>query len=111
MRIEVSGQHSPLKPGMFAEAELFDVHSEYCQPVLAVPDTAVQAVNGRAVVFTPVPKREGVFVKREVEAGSDIRGMVPILAGLRPGERVVTQGAFILKAELGKAAAGQADTD
>ncbi|MHB8971959.1 MAG: efflux RND transporter periplasmic adaptor subunit [Pirellulaceae bacterium] len=111
VRIEVSGQHRLLKPGMFAEAELFDGRAEYREPVLAVPDTAVQTVEGRAVVFTPVPKKECVFIKREVQVGTEVSGMVPILAGISPGEKIVTQGAFILKAELGKAAAGQEDNE
>ncbi len=111
VRIEVSGRDPLVKPGVFAEAELFASQSEHRQPVLAVPAAAVQTVDGRAIVFTPAPKRAGVFVKREVEAGSEVGGMVPILSGLRRGEKIVTQGTFILKAELGKAAAGQEDAD
>lgn len=111
VRIEVSGQHRLLKPGMFAEAELLDGRPQYQEPVLAVPDMAVQTVDGRAVVFTPLPKKEGVFTKREVQVGTEVNGMVPILAGLGLGDEVVTQGAFVLKAELAKAAAGQEDNE
>jgi cobalt-zinc-cadmium efflux system membrane fusion protein len=38
-----------------------------------------------------------------VARGRDLGGEVEVLSGLRAGERVVTDGAFLLKAEADKA--------
>jgi cobalt-zinc-cadmium efflux system membrane fusion protein len=50
-----------------------------------------------------IPKEEGMFEMRTVGRGRDLGGEVEIVSGLRPGERVVVDGAFLLKAEAEKA--------
>ena len=42
---------------------------------------------------------DGRYEAREVDTGSQDRDRVEILSGLRPGERVVTTGAFLLDSE------------
>jgi cobalt-zinc-cadmium efflux system membrane fusion protein len=51
-------------------------------------------------------EREGVFAIRAVGRGRDLGGEVEILSGLAAGERVVKDGAFLLKAEAEKARGG-----
>jgi membrane fusion protein, heavy metal efflux system len=111
VRIEVKNGSTPLKPGMFAEAEVFDSRAEKRKPVLAVPESAVHSLDGQTVVFVPVAGEENTFVKRVVQRGADVGGMVPILGGLMPGDELVTSGGFILKSELSKGIAGQDDND
>jgi plastocyanin len=61
------------------------------------------------VVFV-VTDKSGVFAQREVSAGPESNGVVPIQAGLNAGERVVTEGSFLLRAESLKLNPGQLTT-
>ena len=72
------------------------------QRVPVVPRSAIQEVEGRSVVFVRTPRG---FVVRPVTVGTGSDSAVPIISGLRVGERVATVNAFVLKAELGKAEA------
>lgn len=90
-----------LRPGMFAQVELALGDGAAGTPVVAVPDDAVQTVEGRACVFVPGAE-PNTFVPRAVSVGTRIEGMVPVRAGLAEGEPFVAKGAFILKAELAK---------
>ena len=108
VRIEVPAAAMSLKPGMFAQAEIV-VSSESAsgagKPVIAVPDEAVQTVEGGPAVFVPVPDEPNTFAKRAVTVGKSVGGLVPVYSGLAVGEPFVAAGSFILKAELGKAGA------
>ena len=66
---------------------------------LVVPRSAVQAVGDRQVVFVPVEGEEGKFIQRQIRVGEPIGDNYPVLAGLRPGDVVVTEGSFFLRAE------------
>jgi len=65
---------------------------------IVLPEEAVQQVEGRDVVFVQVP---GGFQARPVSVGSRSGGRIEILEGVQPGQVVVTQGAFVLKSQLG----------
>lgn len=67
-----------------------------------VPRSAIQEIEGRSVVFV---RTQRGFVMRLVTIGLGSDAAVPVLSGLRVGERVATVNAFVLKAELGKAEA------
>ena len=67
--------------------------------VMTVPADAVQAVEGRSVVF--VAGAEG-FRAVPVLAGRRAGGHVEILNGLSGDERIASSNAFLLKAELAK---------
>lgn len=106
VRIEVTNGHTPLKPGMFAEVEISAPAGKWQDADLAVPDGAIQTLQGASVVFVVVPDEENTFITRQVTIGDAVGGMVSILAGLDEGEHLVVSGSFILKAELAKATAG-----
>jgi len=72
---------------------------------IVLPEEAVQQVGGRDVVFVKVP---GGFQAVRVTIGRRSSGRVEILEGLRPGLTAVTDGAFVLKSQLG---ASEADHD
>ena len=103
VRIEIANEQGHLRPGMFASAEL--TAAKAGEPVLAVPEAAVQIVEGKPAVFVPVEGEANTFAKREVTVGKSVGGMVPVLAGLKKDDKYVTHGSFILKADLGKAGA------
>ena len=84
-----------LKPEMYATIALGEGEP---RPVVTVPSTAVQDIDGKAVVF--VETGNGRFARREVTVDPEHDGQVDVRAGLRAGERVVVKGAFLLKSEL-----------
>ncbi len=93
VRVEIDNARGTLKPEMFAT---FTILTEESEGVVSVPAPAVQRDEGRTIVF--VSKGEG-FEKRPVELGPELQGYYPILSGLRAGDTVVTNGAFVLKSE------------
>ena len=95
VRCEVANPQMQLKTDMFANVEL---PTKLTKQALAVPSSALQQVEGRNVVF--VRRSETTFQKREVEKGVTVKDQVEIVSGLKPGEPVVTQGAFHLKSIL-----------
>jgi cobalt-zinc-cadmium efflux system membrane fusion protein len=104
VRIEVANEHERLRPGMFATAEI-ETGGGKGEAVLAVPDEAIQTVEGGPAVFVPVEGEENTFAKRAVSVGKAAGGWVPVMSGLKEGERIVVAGSFILKADLGKSGA------
>lgn len=64
-----------------------------------LPQTALQQVEGRWGVFVVSGEAAGF---RPVKRGAELRDEVLILEGLRPGETVVAEGAYLLKATLQK---------
>lgn len=69
---------------------------------IVLPEEAVQQVEGRDVVFVQV---KGGFQAVPVSIGQRSGGRIEILGGVRPGQLVVTDGAFVLKSQLGAAEA------
>jgi multidrug efflux pump subunit AcrA (membrane-fusion protein) len=67
--------------------------------VVVVPRTAVQTIGDRQVVFVPVEDEEGRFIQRTVALGQPVGEAYTVLRGLAPGEAVVTEGSFFLRAE------------
>ncbi|MGN6183850.1 MAG: efflux RND transporter periplasmic adaptor subunit [Thermoanaerobaculia bacterium] len=102
VRVELANPQGSLRPGMSASAWL--QVSNAGQNVVTVPVAALQRVRDQWVVF--VPKSERVFEIRNVGRGRDLQGEVEVLGGLQPGETVVIDGAFLLKAEAEKAEGG-----
>jgi membrane fusion protein, heavy metal efflux system len=101
-RVEISNAARTLRPGMFATAVIHGLESN---GALAVPDEAIQTIDGRSVVF--VPAGPGRFETRDVTVGSvSGDGFVTILDGLTTAEQVVARGSFYLKSELLKESFG-----
>ncbi len=97
-RIEVANPGRKLKPEMFATVEL--TLAADVAPVLAVPEDALQDLDGKKVVF--VAENETEFAARQVQLGRMTGGMVEIVSGLKEGERYAIKGSFILKSEVKK---------
>lgn len=100
-RLEVKNEKGELRPGMFADITILLPGLE----ALAVPEEAVQTISGQTVVF--VPETQGVFVIKQIEAGSPVNGWRPVVKGLAAGDRYVSRGSFILKSELLKNTFGE----
>jgi cobalt-zinc-cadmium efflux system membrane fusion protein len=105
VRVAVECEDRSLKPGMFVQVEISstDRNNPEPKPMVAVPEAAVQTVEGESAVFVPVPGEENTFTKRPVSIGKAVAGLVPVVSGLVEGESYVASGSFLLKADLGKA--------
>ena len=95
VRCEVANHDLRLKTDMFANIEL---PTKFSKQAIAVPASALQEVEGKNVVF--IRRSPTQFEKREVEKGVTVNSQTEIVRGLKPGEPVVTQGAFHLKSIL-----------
>ncbi len=97
-RVEVANPGRKLKPEMFATVEL--ALAADAPPVVAVPEDALQELDGKKVLF--VAENETEFAARQVQTGRAAVGMVEIVSGLKEGDRFAVKGAFILKSEVKK---------
>lgn len=107
LRVEVSNPGGDLRLGMYADVV---VRGGDTSPVTLVPRAAVQHIGDRTVVYLASPDAPGHFVEREVNLGARSGQQVEVIAGLQPGDLVVTAGSFALRAErerLGVGAAAQ----
>lgn len=88
------------RPGLFVTASI-DVDSSPAD--VLIPKEALQKLDNKDVVF--VQTEEG-FVPSPIELGRTNASHAEVLSGLEAGERFVSKGSFLLKAELAKAEAG-----
>lgn len=102
LRATVPNRSEKLRPGMFVKATVDVPKPEgEAKAVAAVPQSALQTLEGRTVVFVQV--EPGIFERRFVEVGHSFEGFTEILAGVKTGQVVVTEGSFVLKSEFAKA--------
>src|SRR5690606_29274842 len=92
-----------LRPGMSATASI--PLGGPGTTITAVPAAALQRLEAGWVAFLPTGER-GVFERREVGRGRTLGNEVEVLSGLKAGEQVVVEGAFLLKAEVEKSSGG-----
>jgi cobalt-zinc-cadmium efflux system membrane fusion protein len=102
VRIELRNPNGVLRPGMSASARL-EVMGQ-SRTILAVPAAALQRVGERWLAFVPTGNYE--YEMRPVGRGRDLGNDVEVVSGLKEGETVVVEGAFLLKAEAEKRAGG-----
>jgi cobalt-zinc-cadmium efflux system membrane fusion protein len=98
----VDNTQSRLRPEMFARVW---IQSGVRQSFVTVPESAIQRMDGADVVFIAYPTERGSarFARRQVRVGGTSDGRTAIVSGLAPGEAVVVEGAYAVKAELAKA--------
>lgn len=95
-RVFLANADNHWKPGMFIEGQI--TLGEFPATVV-VPRTAVIDLEGQSTVFV---QDGGSWQPRPIRPGREDSESVEILAGLKPGERYVAQGGFVLKAQLQK---------
>jgi cobalt-zinc-cadmium efflux system membrane fusion protein len=94
VRVSVPNPGARLKPEMFASVTLRLADVEH---VLTVPARAVFVEDGRTFVYTAVGADR--FVRRPVEVGANEGSERRIVGGLSAGDRVVVDGALLLRQE------------
>ena len=106
LRVEVKNPAGRLFAGMFADVNVLLPGKE---EALALPRGAVLEDEGRSFVFTH--HHGEYYVRRPVVLGSSWGDRVEVVKGLRSGDMVVADGAFLMKSDVlrSKMGAGCAD--
>jgi RND family efflux transporter MFP subunit len=97
VRVEIANPAQALKLGMFVGVAFGALGTaEATAPT--VPASAVQNIGGRTYVFLAT-NDANTYVCRPVRLGAEVNGRFPVVEGLAVGDRVVTEGSFMLRAE------------
>ena len=102
VRLQFPNPKYELKPEMYAEVQLaIDYGSQ-----VVVPSEAV--LNSGTGQFVFIARPGGYFEPREIKVGDQFDGQYVVLAGLKPGEKIVASGNFLIDSEsrLGSAMQG-----
>jgi multidrug efflux pump subunit AcrA (membrane-fusion protein) len=102
VRIAMDNADGRLKPGMFADVE---ITTTMLENVLLIPDGALQTDGDNQIVFVALDDNK--FEKRVVKLGEEQQGRVQVLTGLKAGDKIATEGSFILKSEMLKGELGE----
>jgi cobalt-zinc-cadmium efflux system membrane fusion protein len=94
--LQLNGAPGGLKQGQAVRVRIKPFGTK--TDAIVLPEGAVQQVEGRDVVF--VQTKDG-FQATPVSVGSRRNGRVEILEGVRAEQTIVTDGAFVLKSQLG----------
>lgn len=102
VRAEVQNASGKLRANQFGEATI-QIGSEH--KAVVVPKEAVQRKDKVDVVF--IPEGKGVYRPQRVTTKpTDRADVLEVTWGLKPGQKVVSKGAFLLKTEIMKGAIG-----
>lgn len=93
-RIEVANPSGQLVPGLFASVDFLPAAGG---EVTLVPSEAIIATGKRTVIF--VAEGEGKFRAVDIETGVDANGMTEIRRGVKPGDKVVVSGQFLIDSD------------
>lgn len=92
VRASIDNLDRALKPQMFAS---FVIQHKTTSPNdLSIPMSAVIHEGDTARIWVALPN--GLLQSRSVKLGDTVGGMVKVIAGLRPGEHIVTSGAIFV---------------
>jgi Cu(I)/Ag(I) efflux system membrane fusion protein len=92
-RVEIANPGGKLKPGMYANLAF----TTRAREGLLVPAEAVIRTGERSVVI--LAEGEGRFRAVDVEVGMESGAETEIRKGLKPGDKVVTSGQFLIDSE------------
>ncbi len=98
IRVELDNPGQVLKIGMYVNVAFGSMGTaERTMPT--IPSSAVQNMNDKQVVFVATDK-PNVFGVKSVRLGKENSGRFVVLEGLNVGDKIVTDGSFLLRAEI-----------
>ena len=98
VRVELENPGQMFKIGMYVNVSFGALGTgEMTVPV--IPLAAVQNMKEQKIVFAATDK-PNVFVMKPVRLGSETNGQYVVLEGLNVGDKIVTEGSFLLRAEM-----------
>jgi Cu(I)/Ag(I) efflux system membrane fusion protein len=99
VRVEVINHDGRLKPGMLANGRLKSRLGSTTSNYLMVPKSAVLWTGKRAIVYVKDnTEAMGSFTYREITLGEETADSYIVLAGLKEGEEVASNGVFKIDA-------------
>ena len=93
VRAELENFHGRFRPEMFAQIR----HSEAYRKVPVVPMGAVVQGEGQSIIY--VEEGPGRFRQTTVTLGKREGEKIPVISGLKPGDRIVVDGVMLLKSQ------------
>src|SRR5581483_3629037 len=94
IHVHVPNPGMRLRPGMYIRAKFISAGE---RDAVVVPRSAVLDTGTRKLVY--VAKGNGVFEAREIQTSAPSEERYPVLAGLKVGEEVVTNGNFLIDSQ------------
>jgi membrane fusion protein, heavy metal efflux system len=91
MRAEVENPDGALKPEMFASFSII-TGKESASPAVSQEAIVYEGDNARVWVV----QQDSTISSREIRVGRMSNGMIEVLAGIKPGEQVVTSGTLFI---------------
>lgn len=92
----LNNSESTLKPGMFVQVF---IELGRTKNALVISESALDREGEKTLVYL---RKGAEYERREVKTGISHEGLVEVESGLKDGEEIVVQGAFILKSQLKK---------
>ena len=92
-RLEVANPGFHLRPGMFVDVSLTAPERQG----LTIPSEAIVNTGSGKRVFVEVA--DDMFAMRDVQTGWTLGNQVQVLKGLKPGDKVVSAGTFLVDSE------------
>ena len=97
VRIELNNPGQIFKIGMYVNVAFGALGlAEKTMPI--VPKDAIQAIGNQQYVFAATDK-SNEFLLRQVKLAPESNGFYPVIEGVSVGDRIVTDGSFMLRAE------------
>jgi len=93
VHVELANARGRFRPEMFGSIR----HAGPLQTLPVVPEAAIVQEYGRSIVF--LERGPGQFERREVTTGVRVGALVSVPTGLAMGDRVVVDGAILLKGQ------------
>jgi len=110
VRLNAANPNNILKPDMFVHATLLSTLAAGDKvvvnptgnekPPLVIPASAPLITGKRAVVYVAVPDQPGTYVGRVIVLGPKAGDYYVVRSGLKEGEKVVTEGNFMIDSSL-----------
>lgn len=97
VRVELDNGGQIFKIGQYVNVAFGSMGmAEKTAPV--IPSAAVQNINNRQTVFVATDNAN-IFALKPVRLGTENNGQYVVLEGLNVGDKIVTEGSFLLRAE------------
>jgi RND family efflux transporter MFP subunit len=97
VRTEIANPGQMFKIGMFVSVAFANLGAAE-KTMAVVPKDAVQTIGNQRYVFVATDN-SNEFVLRPVKLEPESNGVYPVLEGVSVGERIVTKGSFMMRAE------------
>ena len=97
VRIELANPGQMFKIGMYVNVAFATVGASE-KTITVIPKDAVQNIGNQQIVFVAT-ERPTEFALRPVRVGPETNGFYPVLEGVSVGDRIVSEGSFMLRAE------------